>query len=134
RCTRSGVSSTDRPTRRLSAACFPRKSAPIATPSSSCTPMPRDEPDGAAGAVLDDAAIVAARPRRNAVSPWEPYAHCVEDECGPGGVVEPVATLFLTNRECPFRCVMCDLWKNTLTERVPPGAIPAQIDHALSRL
>lgn len=96
--------------------------------------MPRDEPDVAAAAVLDDAAIVAARPRRNTVSPWAPYAYCVEDECGPGGVVEPVATLFLTNRECPFRCVMCDLWKNTLTERVPPGAIPAQIDHALRRL
>ena len=30
-----------------------------------------------------------------------------------GGCVD-VATLFLTNRECPFRCLMCDLWKNTL--------------------
>ena len=29
---------------------------------------------------------------------------------------------------------MCDLWRNTLTESVPPGAIPAQIDYALSRL
>ena len=28
---------------------------------------------------------------------------------------------------------MCDLWKNTLTEPVPPGMIPAQIDHALER-
>jgi archaeosine synthase beta-subunit len=97
-------------------------------------PMPRDRSSGALTAVLDDAAVVAARPDRHAVSPWEPYAFCVEDECGPGGVVEPVATLFLTNRECPFRCVMCDLWKNTLTERVPEGAIPAQIDFALQRL
>jgi len=46
----------------------------------------------------------------------------------------PVATIFLTNRECPWRCLMCDLWKNTLTETVPAGAIPAQIDHALARL
>ena len=29
---------------------------------------------------------------------------------------------------------MCDLWKNTTRESVPPGAIPGQIDHALSRL
>ena len=45
-----------------------------------------------------------------------------------------VATLFLTNRECPYRCLMCDLWKNTLTETVPIGAIPAQIDYALGQL
>jgi radical SAM enzyme (TIGR01210 family) len=29
---------------------------------------------------------------------------------------------------------MCDLWKNTLSHTVPPGAIPNQIDFALSRL
>jgi radical SAM enzyme (TIGR01210 family) len=29
---------------------------------------------------------------------------------------------------------MCDLWKNTLTYSVPPGAIPQQIDFALARL
>lgn len=29
---------------------------------------------------------------------------------------------------------MCDLWKYTLDERVPVGAIPAQIDYALQRL
>jgi archaeosine synthase beta-subunit len=29
---------------------------------------------------------------------------------------------------------MCDLWKNTLTHPVPPGAIPSQINFALSQL
>jgi radical SAM enzyme (TIGR01210 family) len=29
---------------------------------------------------------------------------------------------------------MCDLWRNTLTISVPPGAIPAQIDFALPQL
>ena len=29
---------------------------------------------------------------------------------------------------------MCDLWKHTLTETVPNGAIPAQIEYALEQL
>ena len=29
---------------------------------------------------------------------------------------------------------MCDLWRNTLTETVPAGAIPQQIDYALEQL
>src|SRR5262249_13142066 len=62
------------------------------------------------------------------------YAFMVENERSADGDVVPVATLFLTNRECPWRCLMCDLWRNTLTETVPPGAIPAQIDYALARL
>lgn len=38
--------------------------------------------------------------------------------------------LLLTNKECPWRCLMCDLWKETLTTSVPPGAIPRQIELA----
>ncbi|HEX3130056.1 MAG TPA: radical SAM protein, partial [Thermoanaerobaculia bacterium] len=34
----------------------------------------------------------------------------------------------------PWHCLMCDLWQNTLTEKLPPGAIPEQIDHALANL
>ncbi len=74
------------------------------------------------------------RPPKNAVDPRRPYAFLVEDELAPSGRLEPVATLFLTNRECPFRCAMCDLWKNTLDDRVPAGAILEQIDFALDRL
>ena len=78
--------------------------------------------------------ILAARGPRNAVDPRRPYAFLVEREFAACGRVEEVATIFLTNRECPFRCLMCDLWKNTTPERVPAGAIPEQIDYALSRL
>ncbi len=49
------------------------------------------------------------------------------------GVAVSVATVFLTNRECPWRCIYCDLWKNTTTETVPLGAIPAQLDFALAQ-
>jgi hypothetical protein len=58
----------------------------------------------------------------------------VEEERAASGEIVPVATVFLTNRECPWRCLMCDLWRNTLAEGVPAGAIPAQIDFALERL
>jgi radical SAM enzyme (TIGR01210 family) len=81
-----------------------------------------------------DAWILSRRPAREKRDPYLPYEYFVEEERSAGGVVVPVATVFLTNRECPFRCLMCDLWRNTLTESVPVGAIPAQIDHALLHL
>ncbi len=81
-----------------------------------------------------DQDILRRRPAKNAVDPRKPYAFLVEPECTACGDVEEVATIFLTNRECPFRCLMCDLWKNTTDTSVGPGAIPAQIDFALRRL
>jgi archaeosine synthase beta-subunit len=81
-----------------------------------------------------DAWTLAARGPRNILDPDRPYAFLVEDEPDATGKVIPVATIFLTNRECPWRCVMCDLWRNTLAEPTPPGAIPAQIEYALAQL
>ncbi|MGA2213776.1 MAG: radical SAM protein [Bryobacteraceae bacterium] len=83
---------------------------------------------------IRDQWILARRPARESLDPARPYAFFVEEECSKDGSVVPVATVFLTNRECPWRCVMCDLWRNTLTESVPIGAIPAQIEYALGRL
>lgn len=78
--------------------------------------------------------ILSHRPVRNNLHPNRPYAFLVEQECSATREIVPVATVFLTNRECPFRCLMCDLWRNTLTNSVPAGAIPAQIDYALVQL
>ncbi len=78
--------------------------------------------------------IFSRRPARNAVDARKPSAFLVEDERSESGEIVRIATIFLTNRECPWRCLMCDLWKNTLTESVPPGAIPEQIDFALTQL
>ena len=78
--------------------------------------------------------IIQQRPARNVLDPWRPYAFVAETEPGPDGQPVEVATVFLTNRECPWRCVMCDLWRNTLEETVPEGAIAAQIEYALRHL
>lgn len=82
----------------------------------------------------DDARILGLRPAKNAVDPWRPHAFLSEPEYTRAGAAEETAVIFLTNRECPFRCLMCDLWKNTTDERVPDGAIAGQIEYALARL
>jgi len=78
--------------------------------------------------------ILERRGARNALDAGRAYAELAEEEpCGSGEPVS-VSTVFLTNRECPWRCLMCDLWRNTLTETLPAGAVPAQIRAALARL
>lgn len=72
--------------------------------------------------------------RRNPVSQDRPSAFFVEPERLADGTVAEIATLFLVNKECPFRCVYCDLWKNTTEHSVPIGAIPKQISLALADL
>jgi len=81
-----------------------------------------------------DQEILAARPPKNRVSEQIPYAFLNETECSPDGTLTEISTIFLTNRECPFHCLMCDLWKNTTKHTLSPGMIPQQIEHALSRL
>ena len=78
--------------------------------------------------------IRSQRGARNPVDPRRPYSFLIEQERAASGDILPVVTVFLTNRECPWRCVYCDLWKNTLEESVPPGAIPEQIDFAFAQL
>ena len=78
--------------------------------------------------------IVIKRGPKNTLDPMRPYAFLWEEETGPSGEAIPTATVFLTNRECPYRCLMCDLWQNTLDARVPSGAIATQIRYALERL
>jgi len=69
---------------------------------------------------------------RAQLDPFRPQGCFIEVERAANGELVSVATVLLTNRECPWRCVFCDLWKHTTTATVPRGAIPAQIDFALS--
>lgn len=86
------------------------------------------------GPIITDRWILQQRPQKHAVDPTRPYAFLVEKERSLDGSVDDVLTVFLTNRECPFRCLMCDLWKNTTNEAAPRGAIPAQIRWVLERV
>ena len=83
---------------------------------------------------LTDTQILAARPSKNPVNPRIPYGYLLEQEYSAQGYVEQVVTIFLTNRECAFRCLMCDLWKNTTDDSIAHGNIPAQIDYAFHKL
>jgi radical SAM enzyme (TIGR01210 family) len=83
---------------------------------------------------LTDRWIMDNRGKKNTVDPQRPYAWLVEKEHTASGRIEDVAIVFLTNRECPFHCLMCDLWKNTTDYTVPAGAIPGQIEYALNQL
>ncbi len=78
--------------------------------------------------------ILEQRAPKNSLDVRRAYGAFVEQEPDAAGRLRHVATLLLTNRECPFRCLMCDLWKNTLDEPTPGGAIPEQIRSALASL
>jgi radical SAM enzyme (TIGR01210 family) len=78
--------------------------------------------------------IVNLRPQRNTLNPEIPYHFLHETEPDATGALKKVNTIFLTGKECSFKCTMCDLWKNTLPGPTPKGAIVKQIDYALKRL
>jgi archaeosine synthase beta-subunit len=84
--------------------------------------------------VITDRWVLERRGPKTRLDPLRAYAAVFEEELDAAGQLAPTATVFLTNRECPFRCVMCDLWRNTLDGTVPPGAIATQIRHALAEL
>ena len=78
--------------------------------------------------------IVERRSPKNPLDPSRPYAWLLEKERDADGDLVDGLTIFLTNKECPWRCLMCDLWQNALDETVPAGAIAGQIDFALGQV
>lgn len=83
---------------------------------------------------FDEREILNARPPKHLVDEDAPVGYFVEPERDAAGTVALTATVLLANRECPFRCLMCDLWKFTTDHSVAPGSIPRQIDVALRQL
>jgi len=83
-----------------------------------------------------DAWIRQMRPdlsqHRAAISTEVPSHQLVEFEPIGAGRLVKTLTVFLTNRECPWHCLMCDLWRDTSPKSVPSGSIPTQLRHALN--
>lgn len=78
-----------------------------------------------------DAFILARRPARASHDPWRAHGVMVEQEPTETGELAEGVTVFLTGRECPWHCAMCDLWKFATADDTPLGAIPHQIREAL---
>jgi len=94
-------------------------------------PYPGPYPDTRAAR---DAWILARRTgiaRAGGLDPRRAAHWLRESEPDPAGGQAPILTVFLTNRECPWRCLMCDLWRHTLEETVPDGAIAEQVEQVL---
>lgn len=83
---------------------------------------------------ITDSWIVSNRGEKNTVDPLKPYFFISEKERTTEGSIEDTSVIFITNRECPFKCLMCDLWKNTTRTRAARGLVPGQIDWALGNL
>jgi radical SAM enzyme (TIGR01210 family) len=81
-----------------------------------------------------DRFVLERRAARPAHDPWRHQGLLVEDERAADGTVARIATIFLTGRECPWRCVMCDLWQHTIPDDTPPGALVRQLDDGLATL
>jgi radical SAM enzyme (TIGR01210 family) len=83
---------------------------------------------------IGDTWILSHRSEKKSVEPAKPYLYFQEKELTISGKVEMVNTIFLTNSECPFKCLMCDLWQNTTDTPVGLGDIPKQIEWSISQL
>ena len=86
------------------------------------------------GIRMDSRWIRSMRGEKSPVDPYLPNGWFNEQERTIEGDVKEVAAVLLTNRECPYSCLMCDLWKHTTKETVPSGAIPVQLEYALEKL
>ena len=71
------------------------------------------------------------KPERSA---WRPIRVFHEYERHPHGGVISAATVFVAGKECPFTCVYCDLWQQTLSGSTPPGSVPQQVELALAEI
>lgn len=76
--------------------------------------------------------VRSLRPPKRPVDPWAPLGHLWEEERTRDGRILPTLTVFLAGAECPFTCVFCDLWRETLDVPTPLGALPVQIRKALA--
>ena len=68
---------------------------------------------------------------RNQIVRDRPVATFTEQEVRGAGQSVSTTVVIIGGAECRFTCAMCDLWQNTIPSATPPGAVPAQIRHAV---
>lgn len=83
-------------------------------------------------ALLSAREIRARRPAKAGVEAWRPVDALVERERVAPGEVMSTLTVFLAGSECSWTCVYCDLWRHTLDQPTPAGALPAQLRQAFA--
>ena len=83
---------------------------------------------------IDTHQILNLRTAGAVVDPTAPPAVVTEQEPDENGVIKQATTVFLIGKECPFRCLMCDLWKHTTSEPTPPGALVRQLSQVLPQI
>ncbi len=85
-------------------------------------------------AALPAETIRALRAPKRPIDPWRALASFWETERTPRGGEIAALTVLLAGAECPFTCVFCDLWRETLDGPTPAGAIPAQLRAVLDEV
>jgi len=83
---------------------------------------------------IDSNHILRRRGPKEVVDPWAIPTVVTDQEPDGSGNVRSASSVFLIGKECPFRCLMCDLWQQTLDVPTPTGALVRQLDLALSQI
>ena len=68
------------------------------------------------------------------MDPYSAHGSLLEEERRADGRIERALTVFLTGAECPFTCSFCDLWRWTIDDPTPPGALTTQLEKVLQAL
>jgi len=76
---------------------------------------------------IDSRTVLAARGPKALIHSASTPAVVTELEPAADGPPGPSTTVFLLGKECPFRCLMCDLWRNTTDHRTEPGSLVRQL-------
>lgn len=83
---------------------------------------------------LDDAAVLRLRGPKAPVDARRAYGAFRETEVAANGALEDCGVVLITNRECPFRCIYCDLWTRTTDRTSDAGVVAAQIAAAIEAI
>ena len=80
---------------------------------------------------ISDNVVLDARGPKNNIDATRAYGCFNDPEYTRNGNIELHTIILTSNKECSFKCAMCDLWKNTTSDSVKQGVITKQIKDAL---